>query len=132
MVKSKVLQLLKTLTPQEFKKYGLFIGSPYFNKENVQIKIYELLKKHYPAFDSPVLAKAIRDSSESVEPSLGKRVLGITPPLRQAGNENSIFIIMLSSTAGQETSWRASFIHHWGRTDIGARYRNVLQERRST
>lgn len=57
MIKSKVLSLLKTFSSKEFKTYGLFISSPYFNKEIVQIKIYDLLKNHYPAFDSPSLEK---------------------------------------------------------------------------
>jgi hypothetical protein len=57
MIKSKALALLKTFTPKEFKKYELFVRSPYFNKENVQVKIYELLKRYYPEFNSPDLEK---------------------------------------------------------------------------
>src|SRR5947207_2240229 len=57
MIKSKSISLIKTFSPEEFKCYGLFVRSPFFNRENVQIKFYDLLRKHYPGFDSADLDK---------------------------------------------------------------------------
>lgn len=57
MTKSKAISLLKSFNREEFKKFGLFICSPFYNKEKVQIEFYEILKKYYPEFDSPELEK---------------------------------------------------------------------------
>jgi hypothetical protein len=54
---SKAIILLKTFSKEEFKSYGLFVRSPYFNKENIQINLYCLLRKYYPDFNSPELEK---------------------------------------------------------------------------
>ncbi len=52
MIASKAIDLIKTFSQDEFRKFGLFISSPYFNKENIQIRFYSLLKKYYPEFDN--------------------------------------------------------------------------------
>ncbi|MEO1257558.1 MAG: hypothetical protein AAFZ15_02140 [Bacteroidota bacterium] len=53
------VKLLKTLAPAEFKQFSKFIRSPYFNTNPYLIKYYDLLKKYYPAFDSPKLEKQV-------------------------------------------------------------------------
>ncbi|KXK49032.1 MAG: hypothetical protein UZ05_CHB002001963 [Chlorobi bacterium OLB5] len=45
MINSKAIELLKTFNEEEFKQFGLFTASPYFNREAVQVKFYEILKK---------------------------------------------------------------------------------------
>ena len=57
MISSKAIELLKSFSEAEFKEFGLFAASPYFNRENVQIKFYEILKKHYPHFSSRTFTK---------------------------------------------------------------------------
>lgn len=52
MSTNKLTDLLSTFTREEFRQFGLFISSPFFNKEFIQIKLYEILKKHHPDFDS--------------------------------------------------------------------------------
>jgi hypothetical protein len=52
MISSKAIDLLKTFSEEEFRKFGLYVSSPYFNKENIQVKFYGLLKKYYPEFDN--------------------------------------------------------------------------------
>src|SRR3990172_3377753 len=52
MMAGKVIELIKTFNGEEFKKFGLFIRSPYFNKEKIQVKFYDILKKYYPDFNS--------------------------------------------------------------------------------
>ncbi len=52
MIHSKTIQLLRTFSEDEFRKFGLFLSSPYFNKENIQIRFYEIIKKYYPDFNN--------------------------------------------------------------------------------
>ncbi len=50
MIASKAIELISTFSEAEFKDFSLFVASPYFNKESVQVKFYEILKKYYPDF----------------------------------------------------------------------------------
>ena len=50
MITSKAIDLVGTFNETEFKEFGLFVSSPYFNKEAVQVRFYDIMKKHYPAF----------------------------------------------------------------------------------
>lgn len=42
---------LKTLTKTEFRQFGNFIKSPYFNNRSEVTRFYEALKTYYPGFD---------------------------------------------------------------------------------
>lgn len=55
MHKHKVIEMLKTFTPEEFKRFEKFIRSPYFNTAKDTIKLFDLIKTYYPAFDSSAL-----------------------------------------------------------------------------
>jgi hypothetical protein len=57
MIKAKAIELLRTFSGQEMKEFGLFICSPYFNRERVLIEFYEIVKKYHPSFESKVLTK---------------------------------------------------------------------------
>src|SRR4030095_7203776 len=50
MNKSKIIQILRTLSKDEFKLFGDFVESPFFNSSRVMIKLYQVLKKQYPDF----------------------------------------------------------------------------------
>lgn len=50
MISSKAIDLVSAFDEAEFKEFGLFVSSPFYNKEAVQIKFYEILKKYYPSF----------------------------------------------------------------------------------
>jgi hypothetical protein len=52
MISSKAIDLVKTFSEDEFKKFGLFVSSPYFNKENIQVNFFDILKKYHPEFDN--------------------------------------------------------------------------------
>jgi hypothetical protein len=52
MISSKAIDLIQTFSEDEFRKFGLFINSPYFNREAIHIKFYGILKKYYPEFDN--------------------------------------------------------------------------------
>ena len=51
MISSRAIELLQSLNEDEFRKFGLFVRSPYFNKEKIQAKFYDAIKKYYPGFD---------------------------------------------------------------------------------
>ncbi len=57
MILSKAIDLLKTFSEEDFRKFGLFLSSPYFNKEAVQLRFYKAIKKYYPLFNSRALEK---------------------------------------------------------------------------
>lgn len=51
MNKSILLELLSRFTPKEMKEFDEFIKSPFFNKNQSVINLFEYLRKQYPAFD---------------------------------------------------------------------------------
>lgn len=60
MINTRLIQILKTFTPEEIKEFKKFITSPFFNKEgNYIVRYFEVLKKHYPAFNSPTFTKEL-------------------------------------------------------------------------
>lgn len=50
MSKLKALQILSSLSKDEFSKFSRYIESPYFNRSKDQIKFFNLVKKFYPDF----------------------------------------------------------------------------------
>lgn len=59
MQQSKLIHLLKALPKNEFNDLGKFLRSPYLNSNKRLIIFYDILKKYYPEFESPKLAKSI-------------------------------------------------------------------------
>jgi len=57
MVKGKAVDILRALSPQEFKEFGKFVRSPFFNENTKLIQLYELMKKHYPHFSKRTFTK---------------------------------------------------------------------------
>ena len=51
----KLIKLLKTLSKDEFLRFGKFLRSPFFNYTTSLIEFYEALKRHHPSFGSPRL-----------------------------------------------------------------------------
>ncbi|MFI5211322.1 MAG: hypothetical protein ACHQIH_00420 [Ignavibacteria bacterium] len=47
---SKLISVLKTMTKKEFRDFGRFVYSPFFNRLNNILKFFEELKKYYPDF----------------------------------------------------------------------------------
>lgn len=54
---TKLIKLIRTFNAAEFKKFGDFVNSPYFNKNKNVIKLNNELKKYYPGFDSKDLTE---------------------------------------------------------------------------
>src|SRR5438477_4983444 len=57
MENTKLVQILKTFTKCEFEEFGKFVYSPFFNNSEQIIKLYNYIKKYYPAFDANLLTK---------------------------------------------------------------------------
>ncbi len=57
MKNSKLTSLLSKLSPKEFKEFGKFIKSPYFNTNVNIVKFYDLIAKHFPDFANEKLTR---------------------------------------------------------------------------
>ena len=60
---NSLIKLLRTFTPKEISDFNDFLISPYFNKKNSVIKLYEEIRKSYPEFTGDrILKKNIHGS----------------------------------------------------------------------
>lgn len=64
MRESKLTEMVKGISPAEFRKFGEFLNSPYHNKSRKIIQLYELINFNYDEFDANIItnekiAKAI-------------------------------------------------------------------------
>src|SRR5438552_1897987 len=57
MLNSNLLKLLAKFTPSEMKEFGEFASSPFFNKNENVIKLFEYVRKYYPDFENKKLEK---------------------------------------------------------------------------
>jgi hypothetical protein len=57
MQKSKIVNVLKTFSEDEMKRFSDFISSPYFNSNQSPVRLFNALKKYYPDFDSSGVTK---------------------------------------------------------------------------
>jgi hypothetical protein len=52
MLKSKAIDIIKTFSAEELKRFLSFVNSPFFNTDKSIIRISEALRKYYPEFKS--------------------------------------------------------------------------------
>jgi len=57
MIKSRVLDILKSFSRDDLKQFSEYICSPFFNKRKVIIKLFETYRKYYPDFNDKNLTK---------------------------------------------------------------------------
>lgn len=57
MHNNSLINLLKNFTQKEINDFKEFLISPYFNKKNSVIKLYEIIQKYYPDFISISISK---------------------------------------------------------------------------
>ncbi|HMS65119.1 MAG TPA: hypothetical protein PKD83_07685 [Ignavibacteria bacterium] len=57
MLKSSLLEIIRTFSKQELIKFEDFVRSPYFNKKENVVKLFLAIKKHAPDFTSNDLEK---------------------------------------------------------------------------
>jgi len=63
MKNSQLTEVLTSLDKAEFKEFGKFARSPYFNNRNEVVRFYDALKKFYPKFSSKNLREELLFSS---------------------------------------------------------------------
>ena len=56
MLTPNSVEILRALDKNEFKRFGDFIKSPYFNSVEILGKIYDETAKVYPDFENPRLS----------------------------------------------------------------------------
>jgi hypothetical protein len=54
---TKLIKLLSLFNKGDFKKLGLFVRSPYYNRLKNVVKLYDALKKYYPKFENKNLIR---------------------------------------------------------------------------
>ncbi len=54
---NKFFKILRTLSPAEFREFGEFLRSPYFNESPKYVNLYEYLEKYFPRFESKEICK---------------------------------------------------------------------------
>jgi len=59
MVKTNLIAIIKKFSQKELKDFSEFVRSPYFNKNDRVIKLFEYIRKHYPDFNDEKLEKEI-------------------------------------------------------------------------
>ncbi len=57
MVKTILLDILRTFNADELKKFGEMTRSPYFNKQTTVVRLFEYIKVYFPEFDDVALRK---------------------------------------------------------------------------
>lgn len=57
MLKSSLIEILRTFTKDDLAKFDDFAGSPYHNKNSNAVKLYAAMKKFAPQFESSHLGK---------------------------------------------------------------------------
>ncbi len=57
MISSTLLNILSKLTIKEYKEFGEFVNSPFFNKNKNVKKLYDFLKKFHPEFENRKITK---------------------------------------------------------------------------
>lgn len=57
MLKHQLLEVLRTFTDHEKKRFGKFLNSAYFNKSPKIIKLFNILRKYHPNYDNKKITK---------------------------------------------------------------------------
>lgn len=57
MYNPKLIRILKSLSPDEFKDFGKFVHSPFHNESKKLTSLYDSFKKFYPDLDNPLCSK---------------------------------------------------------------------------
>ena len=57
MKNTQLIEILRSLSKDEFKEFGKYVISPYFNNRSEVIRFFDAVKKFFPDFDSEELKK---------------------------------------------------------------------------
>lgn len=59
MIKSKIIDVLKSFNSEEIRKFSEFLHSPFHNKNKKAVILFEIISKYYPDFNDKDLSKEI-------------------------------------------------------------------------
>jgi len=57
MIKSTAVEIMRSFSKEDISRFGELAASPYFNKKSAVLKLYNLLKKNWPAYDEKKITK---------------------------------------------------------------------------
>lgn len=57
MKDTKIIQVLRTFSPQQIKEFGYFVRSPFYNRVKNVSALFDAIRKFYPEFNSRFLNK---------------------------------------------------------------------------
>lgn len=57
MHRSKAIEILRTFTTEELKRFKDFLNSPFHNRNKKVIRLFDFIRKSAPSFNAPSLAK---------------------------------------------------------------------------
>ena len=52
MQKTRLIQFLRSLTPAEIKTFRDLLISPLYNKNEILVRLFDILENYYPLFDN--------------------------------------------------------------------------------
>ncbi len=59
MRQSKLIEILRRLSPRQLGRYSDFVRSPYFNKNDENLRLFQYIEKYAPAFDHKNLERDV-------------------------------------------------------------------------
>lgn len=59
MRQSKLIEILRRLSPRQLGRYSDFVRSPYFNKNDENLRLFQYIEKYAPAFDHKNLERNV-------------------------------------------------------------------------
>ena len=72
MIKHRIIDILKTFSIKDIKNFRDYLNSPFFNKSKKIVKVYEILIKFFPDFNSQLLTKELIYSKSESKKSFNK------------------------------------------------------------
>lgn len=72
MIKHRIIDILKTFSVKDIKNFRDYLNSPFFNKSKKIVKVYEILLKFFPDFNSQLLTKELIYSKFESKKSFNK------------------------------------------------------------
>ncbi len=57
MIKSSLLEILGSFSLKEYRDFGEFVASPFFNKNEAVVKLYDYIRLHFPDLSGAAFEK---------------------------------------------------------------------------
>jgi len=130
VINSKLLNILRSLSPSEFNRLGLFLRSPYFIKNGLssdELQMFEILESQYPNYTKASLSKSavfamLYPESEYVKGKLEKKMTSLFKQIER-------FLIQEMRTSEEDDFVKKlSLTKFYREKKIDQLYRNTLKQ----